>query len=138
METSLILRNLSKSPNKLLTGLFSLFENIKAHGFVSVDIADLINVTDKSNSMHLILEKQFFEKELILKQKINIEETPKNIKSIWIDIWISSVFIENRFDIFEKIIHDVKELFPDNLEVILTDAYDMVNLQNTISIIAFD
>jgi hypothetical protein len=134
MDTDILLGKACHCINKLLIAQMSLIENLLSMGRFCVDLADFMYTTGKSNSMYLILEKQCFSCLTNTLNKINVDEIPATVKSVWIDIWFGSEITQ---DDFHGFCNNIDKVFPGK-DVVIIDAYNMENNQNHISIVGFD
>lgn len=134
MDTDILLGKACHCKNKLLIAQMSLIENLLSMGRFCIDLADFMYTTGKSSSMYLILEKQCFSSLNNTLDKINVDEIPKTVKSVWIDIWFGSEITQ---DDFHGFCNNIDKVFPGK-DVVVIDAYNMENNQNHISIVGFD
>lgn len=129
---------------KISCSLMSLVKNIQTHGYVSVDLADLMQITKNSQSISILYENKPFESvsNLVSGLSESFKTFPRTLQknsSIWVNLWFCKK--TDGSEVFEilKITYDIiKPLISEDIEFIRVDAFNNTMQENTIEIVAFN
>nr|WP_319401659.1 hypothetical protein [uncultured Carboxylicivirga sp.] len=129
----------SISNQKLKNALESLIRNVFSYGIISVDIADLTQLTKSTKNVHVLVEENEFISNLELIPFHLLSKIETRTKTVWVNVWFCDNYDNNDvFEILAKIHDKIEPYLTDGMELIKTDAYHKECDNNTIEIVTFD
>jgi hypothetical protein len=128
-----------KEHNVIANALFSLIKNTQSPSLYPIDLGDFLLTTKESQHYYILVEKKKIESIETITELIKLKHIPKDLKTVWVDIWFGSKEKEeNIFDLFALISETLKMSLPENVEVIITDACDFELNSDFITVLGFD